>query len=106
MLVHTLTKEGGRTGQYTQNSAAIGTLSFTASAELGAVGAGIYVEGSEVTLAAGEAVHFEVTGAASAASQGICFIEYRDLPWQGHARPTTAPGDGAVAGNIINMLEV
>lgn len=107
VAVHHLAKTSGRTATYTQNAASIGTITFTTSAECGAVGAGLYVDtSSEITVAAGEAIVFEVTGAASAASQANLFVEFRDLPFTEFGRPTSAPGDGAVAGNIINMLKV
>lgn len=92
---------------YTRTSGALGTINFTTSAQLGVAGAGIYTEtSSPVVLKAGEQAIFAVTSAASAASTVHCVVEYRSLPWTGHGRPTSEPGDGTPSGNIITMTKV
>lgn len=91
---------------YTRGTADVGTLTATAVADIQFAGSGVYTDtSSPINVDMGEGVIFQVTGAASAGATARVFIEYRDLPWQGHGRPTTVPGDGATSGSIANMTK-
>ena len=94
---------------YTVTTGAM-VITSESSAELGQPGNGVYVNASAspIKMLAGDKMTFALTtnGFATAGASGTLFIEYRDMPWQGHGRPTTVPGDGAGAGDIANMTNV
>ncbi len=94
---------------YTVTTSAL-ILRSTSSAETGQPGNGIFinVSASPISMQAGDKMTFECTAAncATAGASGTFWIEYRDMPWQGVGRPTTAPGDGSGAGDIVNQTNV
>ncbi len=89
---------------------AVSNLQTTSSAVMGQPGNGIYVNmsASPISMKAGEKLTFDLSanGAATAGASGTLWIEYRDMPWQGVGRPTTAPGDGTAVGDTANMTNV
>lgn len=102
-----LSKATNKTAGYTRGAADVGTMTTTDSADTAFAGNVVYTDTSvAINVDVGEGIVFEVTGAASAGSTARVFVEYRDLPWQGHGRPTTVPGDGATAGSIANSTKV
>ncbi len=106
MGVDLFTKSSAGSG-WTRTTAGVASLNFTTSATMGINGKGIYADvTSPIAVDIGEQVTFAVSSAASAASTVRCFVEYRDLPAQGRARPSSAPGDGTTTDAYINMTKV
>lgn len=102
----TMTKTSATAG-YTRTSAGVGTMTTTTSVATGQSGNGVYTDtSSPIHLDVGEHAIFQVTGVSSAGATARVFVEFRHLPWQGHGRPTTVPGDGTPSGNIVNMTKV
>lgn len=103
------TKASGAAAGYTITTARETVQTGTAT-DLAFGGNGIYVDVSAapISMKAGEKIVCRISagGASSAGTLGSIFIEFRDMAWQGHAAPTSAPGDGAGAGDIVNMTKV
>ncbi len=102
-----LSKASAKDAGYTRGAADVGTLNATTDAATGFAGNVVYTDTtSPIAVDAGEGVIFQVTGVSSAGATARVFVEYRDLPWQSHGRPTTIPGDGAPSGEIANATKV
>ena len=107
MVGDLLSKASAKDAGYTRGDADVGTLNSTSSADTGYAGNVVYTDcSSPINVDVGEGIIFQVTSVASAGATARVFVEYRDLPWQGYGRPTSAPGDGAGSGSIQNTTKV